>query len=60
MTDSVYSLLGTETNHKVKMQIMEKVFSSMDTNKDGVVTKEEFVHYCQNKEDVLKAFQTLP
>jgi len=52
VTDSILDLVGeTAGSHgmrvkMVKKQNMEEVFSYMDTNKDGVVTEEEFMAYC--------------
>ena len=42
------------------LQIVEKVFSAMDTNKDGVVTEEEFLDYCRNNQDILSNMCFLP
>ena len=60
MAESIFSLVGSEPNQNVKLLKVEQVFSAMDTNKDGVVTKEEFVKYCKDDVDVFSAFTYLP
>ena len=61
VTDSIFSLVGSEgISDMTIMQSSQIIFASMDSNKDGVVTKEEFINYCQNREDILEAFSFLP
>ena len=60
VTESIYCLVGNEPRQKLKVQKMEQVFSAMDINKDGVVTKEEFVNYCINDNDIYTSFTFLP
>ena len=58
--DSIYNLAGPEPHPKKLLQIVERVFSAMDTNKDGVVTEEEFLDYCRNNQDILSNMCFLP
>ena len=46
VTDSIYDLVGAEAEGRTRLQIVEKVFSGMDTDRDGLVSREEFVEYC--------------
>ena len=60
VTDSIYDLVGAETPPKVKMQNVEQVFSCMDSNRDGIITKEEFVKYCSDTHHVSRNLAVLP
>ena len=60
VTDSIYDLVGAETHPKVKMQNVEQVFTCMDSNRDGIITKEEFVNYCSNTNNVSRNLSVLP
>ena len=59
VTDSIYDLVGAEIHPKVKSQNVEKVFASMDINKDGVISLDEFVVYC-NTSKVTGSLAVLP
>ena len=60
MTDSIYDLVGAETPPKVKMANVETVFTCMDSNRDGIITKEEFVNYCSSTNNVSRNLSVLP
>ena len=60
VTDSIYDLVGAETHPKVKVQNVEQVFTCMDSNRDGIITKEEFVNYCSNTNNVSRNLSVLP
>ena len=60
VTESIFYLVGNEPRQNLKVQKMEQVFSAMDINKDGVVTREEFVNYCINDNDIYTSFTFLP
>ena len=60
VTDSIYDLVGAEIHPKVKSQNVEKVFASMDINKDGVVSLEEFLIYCSASSRVQQSLAVLP
>lgn len=66
VTDSILDLVGeTAGSHgmrvkMVKKQNMEEVFSYMDTNKDGVVTEEEFMAYCTSNNNYTNNLLVLP
>ena len=59
VTDSIYDLVGAEIHPKVKSHNVEKVFASMDINKDGVISLDEFVVYC-NTSKVTGSLAVLP
>ena len=59
MTESLFCLVGNEPRQKLKVQKMEQVFSAMDINMDGMVTKEEFMNYCINDNDIYTSFTFL-
>ena len=59
VTDSIYDLVGAEIHPKVKSHNVEKVFTSMDINKDGVISLDEFVVYC-NTSKVTGSLAVLP
>ena len=42
------------------MPHIDAVFTVMDMNGDGVVTKEEFFTYCYNKHSVRQSLEVLP
>ena len=52
--------MGAEIHPKVKSQNVEKVFTSMDLNKDGVVSLEEFLDYCSRSNKVQQSLAVLP
>ena len=60
VTDSIYDLVGADIPPKVKTQNLERVFSNMDTDKDGVISLEEFTIYCHNNQGVLTSLNVLP
>ena len=60
VTDSIYDLVGAEIHPKVKSHNVEKVFASMDINKDGVISLEEFVVYCNTSNRVTGSLAVLP
>lgn len=61
VTDSIYDLVGESGAHpRLQMQSVEQVFSSMDTNRDGVVTEEEFVKYCTTNRHFSSNLLVLP
>ena len=60
VTDSIYDLVGAEVPAKVKVQNLERVFGSMDSDKDGVISLEEFTVYCSTNTHVLDSLAVLP
>lgn len=60
VTESIYDLMGASYNEKGTMQHVEKVFASMDRNRDGLVTVEEFISYCTRTDRVFKSLLVLP
>ena len=60
VTDSIYDLVGADTHPRIKMQNVEAVFSCMDSNRDGIITREEFVNYCSNTNNVARNLAVLP
>ena len=60
VTDSIYDLVGAEVHPRVKSQNVEKVFTSMDINKAGVVSLDEFLVYCSSSHRVQQSLAVLP
>ena len=46
VTDSIYDLVGAEAERRTRLQTVEKVFSGMDSDRDGLVSRDEFLEYC--------------
>ena len=38
--------VGARSDGQARRRFVEKVFSGMDTDRDGLVSREEFVEYC--------------
>ena len=60
VSDSIYDLMGGDTPSSQKMQFVDKVFTRMDMDGDGVVTKDEFISYCSNNIYVTQSMGFLP
>lgn len=48
VTDSIYDLVGAEAERRTRLQTVEKVFTGMDSDRDGMVSRDEFLEYCSN------------
>ena len=59
MTDSICDLVGIDIPPRARTGKVEKVFSSMDINRDGVVTLEEFVIFCKSSDIILANMEKL-
>ena len=46
VTDSIYDLVGAEAERRARLQTVEKVFTGMDSDRDGMVSRDEFLDYC--------------
>ena len=46
VTDSIYDLVGAEAERRARLQTVEKVFTGMDSDRDGMVSRDEFLEYC--------------
>uniref|UniRef100_A0A8D8U2N7 Kv channel-interacting protein 4 n=1 Tax=Cacopsylla melanoneura TaxID=428564 RepID=A0A8D8U2N7_9HEMI len=60
---SIYDMLGRNIEPQiddttVKAHV-DKIFTLIDTNKDGVVTIDELIQWCSRDEGVLKSLETL-
>ena len=60
VSESIYDLMGSEASSTQKMQFVDNVFTKMDMNGDGVVTKEEFMNYCSTTNNVMQSMGYLP
>ena len=58
--DAIYSLMCVDPVPRLLMQKVESLFSSMDTNKDGVVDQQEFTLYCKQNELLVTGMASLP
>ena len=59
MSESIFDLMGQGTIDKELLDHIEHVFDNMDSNRDGVVTLEEFIEYCGRSEEVRKSLLVL-
>ena len=57
---SILNLMSCDFSPGKKMLHVDKVFSRMDRDGDGVVTKEEFLSYCMNTSTVWQSLGFLP
>lgn len=57
VTESIYDLMGSESPSSHRM---DEIFSNMDSNRDGVVSPEEFYHYCSTSSSVSQSLCVLP
>ena len=57
VSESIYDLMGSEAPADKKV---DKLFTRMDLNGDGIVSKEEFVSYCINTNNVRQSMEFLP
>ncbi len=46
---------GTSVSSEEAHARVEQVFESMDTNCDGMVSLDEFLNYCNSREDVKRS-----
>ena len=56
--DAIFSLVSPEPAQKMIQRKVEKIFTLMDTNKDGVITEEEFTKYIEAKQELLLPLTT--
>ena len=56
--DSVLQLMGADDPER--MPQVDKVFTMMDRDGDGMVTKEEFITYCVSTNTVMQSLAVLP
>merc|ERR1712123_133623 len=54
-SDSILCLMGHDQPSKKDLDHVDRVFTSMDRDGDGVVTKEEFITYCYNTDNVTQS-----
>ena len=52
--------MGHDQPSNKDLDHMDRVFTSMDRDGDGVVTKEEFITYCYNTHAVTQSMAFLP
>ena len=61
MCDSVLQLMGAEDPCTAeRMPQVDRVFTMMDRDGDGMITKEEFITYCVNTNTVMQSLAVLP
>ena len=60
VSESILNLMSCDSSPGKKMLHVDKVFSRMDRDGDGVVTKEEFLSYCMNTSTVRQSLGFLP
>ena len=59
MTDSIFDLVGIEFPARERKKKIDTLFSSMDLNKDGMVTMEEYLTFCNQSETVIHNINNL-
>ncbi len=55
MTESIHELMGGVRSLQGAQAKVEEVFNGMDANRDGLVSLEEFLNYCNTREDVKRS-----
>jgi len=61
VSESIYELMTSDTSEQQKHRdFVDDIFDKMDTNKDGLVSVQEFVSYCQQNSVVHNSLLVLP
>ncbi len=61
VTESIHELMGGSGGAAAGRSLqtaqakVEEVFNDMDANRDGLISLEEFIHYCSTREDVKRS-----
>jgi len=58
VSESIYELMGSDiSKHR---EYVDRIFQNMDTNKDGIISVQEFVSYCEENPNVHDSLLVLP
>jgi len=60
VSESVYELVGADLAEKGNRQYVENIFYTMDSDRDGEVSVQEFIAYCSNQDVVSNSLLVLP
>jgi len=60
--EAVYEMVlpGNNISHSEIVQQADCQFEKMDLDRDGVVSRQEFVHYCYSDDTVIQSMCVLP
>lgn len=56
VSESIFDLMGPGGMSVRHLELIDRLFDKMDTNRDGVVTLEEFVQYCNSRDNIRSNF----
>ncbi|XP_059081262.1 uncharacterized protein LOC131879074 isoform X2 [Tigriopus californicus] len=62
VTDAIHELMGSKnTSNTLDAHInVDRIFETMDLNRDGLISMEEFVQYCTSTTEVRESLEVLP
>ena len=49
---AIFDLMGSSVDHHKRVDKIDKIFSAMDTNRDGVISFVEFQQYCNTNTNI--------
>ena len=60
VSESIFNLMSHDSQIAQKMPNVDRVFTMMDSDGDGVVTKDDFFRYCITNNTVRQSLAFLP
>ena len=48
VTNSIYDMVGAEPETRYRTEMVEGIFSRMDSDCDGLISQTEFLEYCHH------------
>ena len=60
VSEAIYDLMGTFAPHHKRLHQIERIFSAMDKNRDGLVSFFEFTSYCMTENCIQTIMMNFP